>query len=79
MAFASNGFLTLARTSIGETDALFSGRLDTEHIIELRLRGRTASDDVAPAQTIFSAFTADTIAPWLGLRGRANSDLDPRA
>ncbi|MBB3149744.1 hypothetical protein FHS21_006198 [Phyllobacterium trifolii] len=54
----------------GETDALFSDHLDTGHIIELRLRGRTASDDVAPAQTIFSAFTADAMATiWLGFRG----------
>lgn len=54
----------------GESEALFSGRLQRGRTIELRLRGRTATTNTAPAQTLFSAFTPGSIAPlWLGLRG----------
>ena len=55
---------------LGKTDALFSGRLKDRRIAELKLKGRTASVDVATAQTIFSAFSPGSIeAIWLGLRG----------
>jgi hypothetical protein len=56
--------------SYGEKCALFAGHLADGRIIKLRLRGRTAALDVAPAQTIFSAASPGLIASlWLGLRG----------
>jgi hypothetical protein len=54
----------------GLSDALFSGRMAPDRPLEFRLTGRTARQASAPAQTIFSAFAPDTMAPlWLGLRG----------
>lgn len=56
--------------SCGQADGLVSGQLDEGRIIELRLSGRTAGLNLGPAQTLFSAFSPDAIAPlWLGLRG----------
>jgi Calcineurin-like phosphoesterase len=53
---------------LGETEAMFRGRLSGGRRIELRLTGRSA--DVALAQTVFTAFAPGAIAPfWLGLRG----------
>lgn len=55
---------------LGEVEALFSGCLQSGHRIELRLTGQAARADVASAQTIFTAYAPDSIAPfWLGLRG----------
>jgi hypothetical protein len=54
---------------LGETDALFSGHLKSERIVELRLKWRTGTEEVASAQTIFSLFSPGVFAPlWLGLR-----------
>ncbi len=58
----------------GEADALLAERLEDGRTIELRLNGRTAGLDVAPAQTIFSAWSPGAIAPlWLGLRGASQT------
>ncbi|WP_412535264.1 metallophosphoesterase family protein [Mesorhizobium sp. BAC0120] len=55
---------------LGETEAPFSGILQSGRAIELRLKGRAPTTDFASAQTIFSAFTPGSIAAlWLGLRG----------
>jgi len=55
---------------LGEVEALFSGFVQSGRTIELRLTGQTATNDIAPAQTIFTAFAPGAIAPiWLGLRG----------
>jgi hypothetical protein len=49
---------------------MFSGHLPSGRRIELRLSGQSATTDVASAQTIFTAFSPGSIAPfWLGLRG----------
>ena len=54
----------------GETDALFSGLLNSGHLAELKVKGRIATMAVATGQTIFSAFSPGSIATfWLGLRG----------
>ncbi|WP_441235061.1 metallophosphoesterase family protein [Bradyrhizobium sp. 930_D9_N1_4] len=54
----------------GEVEAMFSGHLPSGRRIELRLSGQSATTDVASAQTIFTAFSPGSIAPfWLGLRG----------
>lgn len=54
----------------GESDALFSGHLEGDIVIDLHLKGRTAPQAIAAAQTIFSAFSPGAIASlWLGLRG----------
>ena len=54
----------------GETEAPFSGFLESGQRIELRLVGQSAATDVASAQTILTAFAPGSIAPfWLGLRG----------
>jgi hypothetical protein len=54
----------------GAMEARFSGRLQSGEVAEFRLRGQTPDADVAPAQTIFSAFSPGAIAVlWLGLRG----------
>jgi hypothetical protein len=55
---------------LGETEALFSGPVQSGRRIELRLTGQSAKTDTASAQTIFTAFAPGSIAPfWLGLRG----------
>ncbi|MBW9053723.1 metallophosphoesterase family protein [Rhizobium mesosinicum] len=55
----------------GVSDALWTGPMGADRIIELRLSGRMASDAQTPSQTIFSAFGDEGLAPlWLGLRGR---------
>ncbi|MBB3311193.1 hypothetical protein FHT78_002937 [Rhizobium sp. BK196] len=55
----------------GVGDALWTGPMGADRIIELRLSGRMASDARTPPQTIFSAFGDEGLAPlWLGLRGR---------
>jgi hypothetical protein len=55
---------------LGDVEAPFSGCVQSGDAIELRLAGQSAATDVASAQTIFTAFTPGSIAPfWLGLRG----------
>lgn len=55
---------------LGNAEALFTGRVESGRAIELRLTGQTATTDVAPEQTLFSAFAPGSIAPlWLGFRG----------
>jgi len=54
----------------GEMAALFSGQSKSGNLVELRLKGKTNVEKVAPAQTLFSAFSSGTLeALWLGLRG----------
>jgi hypothetical protein len=54
----------------GTHAAGFSGPTNNDRIVELRIRGLMAETAHAPAQTLFSAFNPDGIAPlWLGLRG----------
>ncbi len=54
----------------GHGRAHFTGPIDPDAFIELRIKGRTAIEPWSPAQTIFSAFSDGTLAPlWLGLRG----------
>jgi hypothetical protein len=68
----------------GEAEAMFTGPVQSGSTIELRLTGRSATTNVAPAQTVFTAFKPDLIAPfWLGLRGPNQTltiivGLDPR-
>lgn len=70
MAVAGGHALQRRELPYGEQRALFSGHLGDGRIIELRLRGRTAALDVAPAPTMFFAASPDLMAPlWLGLRG----------
>jgi hypothetical protein len=55
----------------GETDALFCGHLKGGGVVELRLSGQMNPTEIAPAQTMFSAFSPGSVAAmWLGLRGR---------
>jgi hypothetical protein len=55
---------------LGEAEALFSGPVQSGRRVELRLVGQSATTNVAPAQTIFTAFAPGSIAPfWVGLRG----------
>jgi hypothetical protein len=57
-------------TSPGMHVVPFSGKLDREALIELRLSGKTAQQAHAAEQTLFSAIEPGIIAPvWLGLRG----------
>lgn len=54
----------------GISDASFCGKLDAHSFIEFRIQGKTAPQASPPEQTLFSAFSAGTIAPlWLGMRG----------
>lgn len=55
----------------GASNALWTGSMGADRIVEFRLRGRMASDASAAMQTIFSAFGDEGLAPlWLGLRGQ---------
>jgi len=54
----------------GESVALFNGPVQSGGRVEFRLAGRSATADVAAAQTIFTAFAPGSMALfWLGLRG----------
>ncbi|QND49877.1 hypothetical protein HB780_30890 [Rhizobium lusitanum] len=54
----------------GTHAAAFVGSTSNNRIVELRIRGLMPDTAHAPAQTLFSAFDPDSIAPlWLGLRG----------
>lgn len=54
----------------GRTDALFTGVIGREKMLEFRVTGRMAPEPWAPEQTLFTAHSPDTIAPiWLGTRG----------
>lgn len=56
--------------SSGSHAAGFTGPMNDERIVELRIWGEMPERAHAPAQTLFSAFDPDSIAPfWLGLRG----------
>ncbi|SCB20896.1 hypothetical protein GA0061103_2935 [Rhizobium multihospitium] len=56
--------------SSGLHDADFGGLKGADYSIHLRITGNTADKAHAPAQTLFSAFDPQGIAPiWLGLRG----------
>ncbi|MEZ2220582.1 metallophosphoesterase [Rhizobium sp. RCC_161_2] len=56
--------------SPGTHAASFSGSTSNDRVVELRIRGLMPEAAHAPAQTLFSAFNPDSIAPlWLGLRG----------
>ncbi|ACM25850.1 metallophosphoesterase family protein [Rhizobium rhizogenes] len=56
--------------SPGTHAAGFSGSTSNDRVVELRIRGLMPEEAHAPAQTLFSAFNPDSIAPlWLGLRG----------
>lgn len=55
----------------GVSNALWTGSMGADRIVEFHLRGRMASDASAAMQTIFSAFGDEGLAPlWLGLRGK---------
>jgi hypothetical protein len=54
----------------GTHAAAFVGSMSNDRIVELRIRGLMPETAHAPAQTLFSAFDPERIAPlWLGLRG----------
>ncbi|WP_267549775.1 metallophosphoesterase [Rhizobium rhizogenes] len=54
----------------GSHAAAFAGFKGSNNIVELRIAGLVAEKAHAPAQTLFSAFDPQIIAPlWLGLRG----------
>ncbi|MBB3454084.1 hypothetical protein FHT86_002340 [Rhizobium sp. BK313] len=56
--------------SPGKHLAVFTGPMNSERAIELRITGLMPETAHPPAQTLFSAFNPDAIAPlWLGLRG----------
>ena len=56
--------------SQGLNVAAFTGSRGPNNIVELRITGHMAEKPHAPAQTLFSAFAHQIIAPlWLGLRG----------
>ena len=56
--------------SPGTHAAGFVGSTSNDRVVELRIRGLMPETAHTPAQTLFSAFNRDSIAPiWLGLRG----------
>ncbi|MEF0939720.1 metallophosphoesterase family protein [Rhizobium sp. BR 362] len=56
--------------SPGIHPAGFTGPMNNDRIIELRIKGLMPETAHAPAQTFFSAFNPGSIAPfWLGVRG----------
>ncbi|MDL2407681.1 metallophosphoesterase [Rhizobium calliandrae] len=56
--------------STGMHPAGFTGPMNSDRVIELRISGHMPEAVHPPAQTLFSAFNSDAIAPlWVGLRG----------
>ncbi|QCI97854.1 metallophosphoesterase family protein [Agrobacterium larrymoorei] len=54
----------------GESDALFTEFISPGNFVEFRFTGTTAEELCAPAQTLFTAYSPDIIAPiWFGTRG----------